>query len=259
LAEDNLVNQKVAARILERMGYRVEMAANGLEVLEALKRQTYDVVFMDVHMPEMDGLEATRLICHEWAPAERPRIIAMTASAMQGDREKCLEAGMDDYISKPVRVEELQSALQRAAGMTIRAGVESIQKEDAIDHRVDAIDQSVLDSLRELENEEDPDLVASLVVLFFRDTLERLGSMRRAIDSADAEALEGIAHSLKSSSANLGALPMSLLCGDLEVKGRTGALEGAAEVLARIEKEFGRARLILEAELSSRVYELVAL
>jgi CheY-like chemotaxis protein/HPt (histidine-containing phosphotransfer) domain-containing protein len=257
LAEDNLVNQKVAARILERMGYRAELAANGLEVLEALKRQTYDVVLMDVHMPEMDGLEATRRICYQWAPAERPRIIAMTAGAMQGDREKCLEAGMDDYVSKPVRVEELQSALQRAAEKTTRRGVENIHNVDTIDHRVEAIDQSVLDSLRELENEEDPNLVASLVVLFFRDTVERLRSLRRAIDSADAAGVEGNAHSLKSSSANLGALPMSLMCDELEEKGRTCALEGAADVLSRIEKEFGRARAILETEVSSEVYELV--
>jgi len=119
LAEDNLVNQKVAGRILERMGYRADLAANGLEALAALRRQTYDVVFMDVHMPEMDGMEATRQICDKWAPAERPRIIAMTASAMQGDREKCLEAGMDDYVSKPVRVEELQAALERASEIKI--------------------------------------------------------------------------------------------------------------------------------------------
>jgi CheY-like chemotaxis protein len=124
LAEDNLVNQKVAGRTLERMGYRADVAANGLEVLEVLKRQTYDVVFMDVHMPEMDGLEATRQICHNWAPAERPWIIAMTASAMQGDREKCLDAGMDDYVSKPVRIEELQAALQRAAEIKKRLGDE---------------------------------------------------------------------------------------------------------------------------------------
>ncbi|HXI89103.1 MAG TPA: response regulator, partial [Blastocatellia bacterium] len=119
LAEDNLVNQKVAGRILERMGYRADVAANGLEALAALRRQTYDVVFMDVHMPEMDGIEATREICLKWGPAERPRIIAMTASAMQGDREKCLEAGMDDYVSKPVRVEELQAALERASEIRI--------------------------------------------------------------------------------------------------------------------------------------------
>src|SRR6266404_1113981 len=119
LAEDNLVNQKVAGRILERMGYRADLAANGLEPLAALRRQTYDVVFMDVHMPEMDGFEATQQICQKWGPAERPRIIAMTASAMQGDREKCLEAGMYDYVSKPVRVEELQAALERASELRI--------------------------------------------------------------------------------------------------------------------------------------------
>ena len=113
LAEDNLVNQKVALRLLERMGYKAEVAANGLEVLEALRRQPYDLVLMDVHMSEMDGLEATREICRRWEEGERPRIIAMTANAMQGDREECLSAGMDDYISKPVQIGELQTTLQR--------------------------------------------------------------------------------------------------------------------------------------------------
>jgi CheY-like chemotaxis protein len=113
LVEDNTVNQRVALRILERMGYRADLAANGLEVLQVLKRQAYDVVLMDVHMPEMDGLEATERICRQWPKPLRPRIIAMTANAMQGDREECLAAGMDDYISKPVRPEELQAALER--------------------------------------------------------------------------------------------------------------------------------------------------
>ena len=113
LAEDNVVNQKVALKILERMGYRADVAGDGLEVLEALRRQKYDVVLMDVQMPEMDGLQATRRIVQEAPNGNRPRIIAMTAHAMQGDREKCLDAGMDDYISKPINVEELQAALTR--------------------------------------------------------------------------------------------------------------------------------------------------
>lgn len=115
LAEDNAVNQKVALTILRKLGYRADVAANGLEAIEALDRQTYDVVLMDVHMPEMDGLEAARLICRMWGRERRPRVVAMTANVMQGGKEECLAAGMDDYISKPVKIQELQAALERSA------------------------------------------------------------------------------------------------------------------------------------------------
>ncbi|HEX4948871.1 MAG TPA: response regulator [Blastocatellia bacterium] len=111
LAEDNLVNQKVALRMLEKLGYRADVAANGLEVLTALGRQSYDIVLMDVHMPELDGLATTRQIHQTRSKDQRPVIIAMTANAMQGDREECLAAGMDDYVSKPVKIEELSRAL----------------------------------------------------------------------------------------------------------------------------------------------------
>jgi signal transduction histidine kinase/CheY-like chemotaxis protein len=114
LAEDNAVNQKLALRLLAQLGYRADVAGNGLEVIAALERQPYDVVLMDVQMPELDGLEATRRIRSQWASPSGPHIIAMTANAMQGDREECLAAGMDDYISKPIRVHDLLSALQRS-------------------------------------------------------------------------------------------------------------------------------------------------
>jgi CheY-like chemotaxis protein len=113
LAEDNAVNQKLALRLLSQMGYRADVAANGLEAIEAIQRQKYDVVLMDVQMPELDGLEASRQICTRWDPTNRPRIVAMTANAMQGDRELCLEAGMDDYLAKPIRVDELVLALEK--------------------------------------------------------------------------------------------------------------------------------------------------
>jgi GAF domain-containing protein/CheY-like chemotaxis protein len=113
LAEDNVVNQKLALRILQQMGYRADLASNGLEAVEAVGRQTYDVVLMDVQMPEMDGLEASRRITTKWPPGERPRIVAMTANAMAGDREMCLAAGMDDYITKPIRVDQLVEALMQ--------------------------------------------------------------------------------------------------------------------------------------------------
>jgi CheY-like chemotaxis protein len=114
LAEDNVVNQKLALRLLQQMGYRADVASNGIEAIECIERQRYDVVLMDVQMPEMDGLEASRRITARWPDAaRRPRIVAMTANAMQGDREECLAAGMDDYVTKPIRVEALVQALMK--------------------------------------------------------------------------------------------------------------------------------------------------
>jgi CheY-like chemotaxis protein len=120
LAEDNVVNQKLAMRILQQMGYRADLASNGIEAIESVRRQIYDVVLMDVQMPEMDGLDAARAICAKWSPRERPRIIAMTANAMQGDRDMCLAAGMDDYLTKPIRVERLVEALNLVSARASR-------------------------------------------------------------------------------------------------------------------------------------------
>ncbi|HEV7574609.1 MAG TPA: GAF domain-containing protein [Caldimonas sp.] len=119
LAEDNVVNQKLAMRLLQQMGYRADLAANGIEAVESVERQAYDVVLMDVQMPELDGLDATRQICARLPARQRPRIVAMTANAMQGDRAMCLEAGMDDYLTKPIRVDQLVKALN---GVPARAG-----------------------------------------------------------------------------------------------------------------------------------------
>ena len=120
LAEDNVVNQKLALRLLQQMGYRADLASNGIEAVESVERQPYDVVLMDVQMPEMDGLEASRRITGKWAAGDRPRIVAMTANAMQGDREQCLAAGMDDYVTKPIRVDALVEALTRVSSRESR-------------------------------------------------------------------------------------------------------------------------------------------
>ncbi|HND60448.1 MAG TPA: response regulator, partial [Opitutaceae bacterium] len=118
LAEDNNVNQKVALRFLERLGYRADAVSNGLEVIAALSTRHYDVVLMDLQMPEMDGLEASREIRRILAPERQPKIVALTANAMQGDRELCLAAGMDDYISKPVKLHEISAVIRRLFGRT---------------------------------------------------------------------------------------------------------------------------------------------
>jgi CheY-like chemotaxis protein len=114
VAEDNPVNQKVAVRLLERMGYRADVASNGLETLEAVRRQPYDLILMDVEMPEMDGLEATRCIVSDVPRGRRPRIVAVTANAFKEDRQRCLDAGMDDYLAKPLNAGHLRDALLRS-------------------------------------------------------------------------------------------------------------------------------------------------
>ncbi|MEO5845451.1 MAG: response regulator, partial [Caldimonas sp.] len=122
LAEDNVVNQKLALRLLQQMGYRADLASNGIEAVECVARQPYDVVLMDVQMPEMDGLDASREIGRRWPNDGRPRIVAMTANAMQGDREACIAAGMDDYVTKPIRVEALVEALMNVPTSRAPAG-----------------------------------------------------------------------------------------------------------------------------------------
>jgi len=116
LAEDNLVNQKVTGMMLKKLGYRADLAANGLEVLQALERQHYDLILMDVQMPEMDGLEATREIRRRWTGKDQPVIVAMTALALEGDQEMCLDSGMDDYVSKPVKIDMLKATLDKWSG-----------------------------------------------------------------------------------------------------------------------------------------------
>lgn len=120
LAEDNPVNQKVAVLLLNRLGYQVDVVRTGLEALQALRIKSYDVVLMDVYMPEMDGIDAARQIYQEFHPSIRPRIVALTASTEEGDRQQCLEAGMDDYISKPLRPQELSRVLQQCQPIAIR-------------------------------------------------------------------------------------------------------------------------------------------
>ncbi len=250
LAEDNAVNQKVALRLLKKMGYRADVAANGLEVLEALERQPYDVVLMDVQMPEMDGLEASRRICERWSEGQRPRIIAMTASAMQGDRERCLAAGMDDYISKPVRVEELINALRRCqpAPQKSNKNGASGQSADLNQHAPAApvIDHKVLDQLREMLEEDAPGVVEELIEIFLDDTPRLLAKLRQAMASEDTKGVALAAHTLKSSSAHLGAMTLSALCEELEATGQAGSMEGVAEKVAQVEAEYERVKTALE-------------
>ena len=224
LAEDVVLNQKFALLALEQLGYRADVAANGLEALAALERQPYDVVLMDVQMPELDGLEATRHIRSGMLQAGQPYIIAMTANAMQGDREACLQAGMDDYVSKPVYLAELRAALERAAGG--RASSSALRQES-------------LASLLERKGG------SELVALFAEEVARYASGFRQALHAGDPRTLARLAHDLKGSSGYFGAERLAELCRRLEQMGRAAALEGAAPLLAETEREIVRVRQAL--------------
>jgi two-component system sensor histidine kinase/response regulator len=254
VAEDNAINQKVAVKMLERLGYRADVAANGLEAVEALSRIPYSAVLMDVQMPEMDGYEATAEIRRrEKKSKDRyTPVIAMTANAMEGDREKALEAGMDDYISKPVKAEELDAVLEHwllqdeekvePDTLAPGAGRGTAVPDDSIDH-------SVLEGLRELQEEGEPDILKELIELFLEDVPQQLKALRAAGERDDAQSVEQTAHTLKGSCANLGAVKMAAICAELEEIGRSGDLPPAPALISRLEAELGRVRALLEKEL----------
>src|SRR6266508_4075529 len=245
LAEDNVVNQKVALLTLGRLGYRADVVGNGLEVLDALARQPYDVILMDGQMPELDGLEATRRICRDWPPTQRPRIIAMTANAIQGDRELCLDAGMDDYISKPVRIEELIRALERAAPNVPIATAASPVRAAEPDPIV--LDRKVLARLQADLGGGDPAIVVELIDMFLADMPQMLTEIRTAIAEGTVEQVQRAAHTLKSTSATLGAQLLAARCGMLEMLAREGRLDEAIDQLRHIEASYERTEHTLQA------------
>jgi signal transduction histidine kinase/CheY-like chemotaxis protein len=263
LAEDNATNQKLALTVLGRLSYRADVANNGLEALDALKRQTYDVVLMDMQMPELDGLEATRRIRRELAETQQPHIIAMTANAMQGDRELCLAAGMNDYVSKPIRIEELVRAL-RASRVTERSVIASeasvaVQSPHLVQEMAsptalaalamtpaDMLDPTVLKNLQVVLGGEFSNLVM-LIDSFLEEAPKLLSELNRYVADGDAAGVRRVAHSLKSNGADFGAIMFSNLCKELEALGRSGVLDGAAALLAQARDAYGRMEATLKA------------
>ncbi|NUM81795.1 response regulator, partial [bacterium] len=205
LAEDNAINQKLAVRVFEKMGYVIDIAVNGLEVLDALKNKTFDIVFMDVQMPEMDGLEATRKIIGAYSPHKRPVIIAMTANAMQGDRERCLEAGMDDYITKPITPKHIQSKLKEW-GTIMLQHQEYMQRQNypVVDY----------DAIRELEI--DDDFLKELIAIYFEQAPSMIRTIRDHARLGQTDAMKKHAHTLKGVSFNIGAARIGHLCTTIE-------------------------------------------
>ncbi|MGC2061770.1 MAG: ATP-binding protein [Thermodesulfovibrionales bacterium] len=300
-AEDNIVNQQVGREMLESIGCRVDVVNNGQQAVELISRRPYDIVFMDCQMPVMDGYKASgviraieeknvssRVTRHErmqemdqgngrYKLHKHIPIIALTAHAMQGDRETCLAAGMDDYISKPFTVGQLRQAVERWVKVRTAAGTEAIAEKEnnespsglvvegdagsagedivsmeAESDRLVTLDHKTLDRLARLQKGGAPDLVTRILSIYLADSSGLLSRLHKAVMEGSASEIQKAAHSLKSSSANVGAMQLSSLCKRLEAMGRVNSTEGAGELLAGIDAEYRAVESALREELQKR-------
>jgi PAS domain S-box-containing protein len=273
LAEDNTVNQQVALLTLQKLGYRADVVNNGRAALEALCHQSYDVVLMDVEMPEMDGLTATSYIHQAWSStgtlnnidhplnsvfntlkstiqtlkSQRPRIIAMTAYAMAGDRQKCLDVGMDDYLSKPIQQKELIRVLQGCPLPKVELDNPSTPLSSDKPHRDEPsaiLDGKILKSLRQIAGNN----LSEIVEAYVEDATQHLQNIHQAVASGDAELLRQSAHGLRSCSINMGARTLSNVCKELEMIGRQGKICGASEWVTTVEAEYEKVKIAWQLE-----------
>jgi nitrogen fixation negative regulator NifL len=251
VVDDNTTNQKVARLMLENLGCRVDVAANGHEAVDMLALLPYDVVFMDCEMPEMDGYEATAEIRRRHADARHVPVVAMTAKAIQGDRDRCLEAGMDDYISKPVRLEDLEAALARwIPGDGSIAQSEQKSSPPAVSSELfsPALDPAVTERLRALAAATEPSVLREIHDAFLASAVDYLAAMRDGAAGNDAEGLRKAAHALKGAGANIGAQQLTELCRQLEALGETGRVDVAVTRLEQLEQEFARVKNEIEQQ-----------
>ncbi|MGB0578727.1 MAG: response regulator, partial [Limisphaerales bacterium] len=243
LADDNLINQKVGTKMLEKLGYRPDTAANGIEVLKMLDQKPYQIIFLDVQMPEMDGYEAARRIHQKWTGDKRPRIIAMTGNALEGDREKCMEAGMDDYVAKPVRVTELQ-------GMLERWGHAQPEPESAKGASIgDMLDKTIIAELREMKSKEGVPLLWELIDLFLANSPQHLDQVCN-IETADSQRAFA-AHIFRGMSLNLGANTLGNLCEKIEESANAGIMEDVNLLVPELKEISDQTRIEFEQILSS--------
>lgn len=249
LAEDNVVNQKVALHLLSRLGYRADVAGNGLEVLAALDRQIYDVILMDVQMPDMDGLEATRKIVQQSNP---PYIIAMTANAMEGDRQLCLEAGMNDYLSKPIRIDALKSVLSKCNPVLRTpfqpSNVDAIELPPALMRSPVTVAAGYSRTSAERDFTHDRE-GSDLIHRYLSDTRFWLDQLHAAINPLNEQALYQTLHCLRSSSLQIGISAIASSCDALETCLRLGTLDQVAYQVRQLEAQYDRVQASLHLEL----------
>jgi CheY-like chemotaxis protein len=261
VAEDHPVNLKMITLILGKLGLRADVAGNGLEVLSALNRQPYDVILMDVQMPEMDGLEATRQI-RMWHWDEQPHIVAITANAMQGDREICLEAGMDDYISKPIQLAELvrvltqcpltsKKSLPKAPEQlytnSIHQKLKTIAPSSSA-RNASVIDFRILESIKDMAGKNADVFLAELINTYLQESAKTLVKINTAILHTDRVAIKQLAHKLKSSSASLGATSLSNMCKKIENMSENENTDELQAIFKQMKNEYEKVKKVLQLE-----------
>ncbi len=237
IVEDNLVNQKVAIRMLEKLGYRCDVSSNGKEALKALDMIPYDVIFMDCQMPEMDGYEATREIRRIQGALKHTPIVAMTAEALEGDREKCINAGMDDYLPKPIQINSLKMVLEKYLSL---GEPETLSDKGSVETEQETDPTPPVDKERLMEVVAgDKEFEKELIILFREELLIRGNSMEKALDAGDMETLRKEAHSTKGSSGNIGAANLQDIAAKLQHSAEEKDKEACRKFLAElmIEKE----------------------
>jgi CheY-like chemotaxis protein/HPt (histidine-containing phosphotransfer) domain-containing protein len=235
IAEDSAINQKLAVGILAKLGYASDVAGNGAEALELVRLHRYDLVFMDLQMPEVDGLEATRRIVAEWPPHERPLLVAMTANALAGDRERCLDAGMDDYIAKPILPVDVQTVIERLCSTRQSAAGGAVDASPLIDVRV-------IDELRQLDEPDSKSLLHSLLHDYLHEAPAAISDIKRLADRREARQLATQAHKLAGISASLGARGVADVCRRIEEHLAGGDLAGLPAMIDQLEMRFARTR-----------------
>lgn len=250
VAEDTLTNQILARELLTKRGYEVDVVSSGVEAVKTLSRNSYAAILMDIQMPEMDGYEAAIQIRRGEGADQHTPIIAMTAHALQGDREKALSAGMDDYLSKPVRPEQLDKVLERWLRQAPGARRASPRgTNDVFEKSAASLDQNVLERLRMLRQEGGGHVIEGLMETFLKETATCLATLREAVQREEAPSVKRTAHALSGICLSVGASRMSAICSELEMMGASNNLSRAPELLTRIEEEFGHVRTLLDTEL----------
>lgn len=253
VAEDNAMNQRVATAMLERLGCETEVAENGREALAILRARRFDVVLLDIQMPELDGLATAAAIVAEWPDrGARPRLVGMTANGLPGDRARCLSAGMDDYLPKPLELTELVRVLAtpaageaHAAPGIAREAAQEPRRSHASPSGEGLLDRVTIQRLRALSESEGGGLLPDLVDIFAEETPRQLAKARDARDAGDLPRLAVIAHRIRGSCSSLGIIRMTAIATDLEIAATEGRAHDVPRLLDTLTEELPRARAAL--------------